>query len=157
MLTGKSTVSDTQRSNAFRKKAGGLLPAHVTLFPITARGLRVRKIICKSISPTGRALKTASGSCSIALAASRSMHSSTMPAFHPSVKSDVRMDSINTEMDVWDHVFQVNFFALIMLARGLSDALVKGPGSIVITSIAGARCMNLPVPPTADQRRHWLD
>ena len=50
------------------------------------------------------------------------------------------MDSINTEMDVWDHVFQVNFFAPIMLARGLSDALAKGPGSIVnVTSIAGAR------------------
>ena len=58
----------------------------------------------------------------------------------PKREDDVRMDSINTEMDVWDHVFQVNFFAPIMLARGLSDALAKGPGSIVnVTSIAGAR------------------
>ena len=48
------------------------------------------------------------------------------------------MDSINTEMDVWDHVFQVNFCA-DMLARGLSDAFAKGPGSLSTSLIAGAR------------------
>ena len=50
------------------------------------------------------------------------------------------MDSLKTPMNVWEQVFQVNFFAPIMLARGLSDALAKGPGSIVnVTSIAGSR------------------
>ena len=37
-------------------------------------------------------------------------------------------------------VFQVNFFASIMLARGLQDELTKAKGSVVnVTSIAGSR------------------
>ena len=58
----------------------------------------------------------------------------------PKRDDGVRLNSINTDMDVWDQVYQVNFFAPIMLARGLSDALAKGPGSIVnVTSIAGSK------------------
>ena len=58
----------------------------------------------------------------------------------PKQDDQSRMDSLKTPMDVWEQVFQVNFFAPIMLARGLSDALAKGPGSIVnVTSIAGSR------------------
>ena len=58
----------------------------------------------------------------------------------PKLDDQSRMDSIITPMEIWHHVFQVNFFAPIMLARGLSDALAKGPGSIVnVTSIAGSR------------------
>lgn len=58
----------------------------------------------------------------------------------PKREDGVRLNSINTNMAAWDQVFQVNFFAPIMLARGLSDALSKGPGSIVnVTSIAGSR------------------
>ncbi|MCE2517860.1 MAG: SDR family oxidoreductase [Alphaproteobacteria bacterium] len=58
----------------------------------------------------------------------------------PKLEDNTRLDSIKTPMDIWAQVFQVNFFAPIMLARGLSDALAKGPGSIVnVTSIAGSR------------------
>src|SRR5437016_11313133 len=43
-------------------------------------------------------------------------------------------------MDVWGHVFRVNFFAPIMLARGLLDELKAAKGAIVnVTSIAGSR------------------
>jgi NAD(P)-dependent dehydrogenase (short-subunit alcohol dehydrogenase family) len=58
----------------------------------------------------------------------------------PKLEDQTRMDSMKTPMDVWRQVFQVNFFAPIMLARGLSPALAKGPGSIVnVTSIAGSK------------------
>ena len=58
----------------------------------------------------------------------------------PKMNDQSRMDSIKTPMEVWQEVFQVNFFAPIMLARGLSDALKRAPGSIVnVTSIAGSR------------------
>ena len=40
----------------------------------------------------------------------------------------------------WQHVFQVNFFAPIMLARGLCDELTRAKGAVVnVTSIAGSR------------------
>ena len=43
-------------------------------------------------------------------------------------------------LDVWQHVFQVNFFAPIMLARGLLDELKAAQGAVVnVTSIAGSR------------------
>ena len=58
----------------------------------------------------------------------------------PKLEDNSRLDSLKTPMDIWQQVFQVNFFAPIMLARGLSHALSKGPGSIVnVTSIAGSR------------------
>jgi NAD(P)-dependent dehydrogenase (short-subunit alcohol dehydrogenase family) len=45
-----------------------------------------------------------------------------------------------TTVDVWDHVFRVNFFAPIMLARGLMEELRAAKGSVVnVTSIAGSR------------------
>ncbi|ADZ72129.1 SDR family NAD(P)-dependent oxidoreductase [Polymorphum gilvum] len=51
-----------------------------------------------------------------------------------------RLDSLTTPMHVWRHVFQVNFFAPIMLARGLFKELKNAGGSIVnVTSIAGMR------------------
>jgi NAD(P)-dependent dehydrogenase (short-subunit alcohol dehydrogenase family) len=51
-----------------------------------------------------------------------------------------RLNSVDTEIDDWRHVFQVNFFAPIMLARGLMDELERAQGAIVnITSIAGSR------------------
>jgi NAD(P)-dependent dehydrogenase (short-subunit alcohol dehydrogenase family) len=51
-----------------------------------------------------------------------------------------RLGSIDTEMDTWAQVFQVNFFASIMLARGLMDELKQGQGTILnVTSIAGSR------------------
>ena len=61
----------------------------------------------------------------------------------PKLQDQTRMDSLKTPMKDWHEVFQVNFFAPIMLARGLSDALKKEPGSIVnVTSIAGSRVHN---------------
>ena len=51
-----------------------------------------------------------------------------------------RLDSLTTPMHVWRQVFQVNFFAPIMLARGLFKELKAAGGSIVnVTSIAGGR------------------
>ncbi len=51
-----------------------------------------------------------------------------------------RLDSLTTPMQTWRDVFQVNFFAPIMLARGLFDELKAAKGSVVnVTSIAGSR------------------
>ncbi|EJW11750.1 Oxidoreductase [Rhodovulum sp. PH10] len=51
-----------------------------------------------------------------------------------------RLGTINTTLDVWQSVFQVNFFAPVMLARGLLDELKAVKGSVVnVTSIAGSR------------------
>ena len=58
----------------------------------------------------------------------------------PKMNDDSRMDSLKTPMEVWQYVFQVNFFAPIMLARGLSGQLKDAQGAIVnVTSIAGSR------------------
>ena len=58
----------------------------------------------------------------------------------PKLKDGGRMNSIDTPMHVWRDVFQVNFFAPIMLARGLFKELAASGGSIVnVTSIAGTR------------------
>lgn len=59
-----------------------------------------------------------------------------------SPKSDggARMGTIQTPLVDWQHVFQVNFFAPIMLARGLMDELTATKGAVVnVTSIAGGR------------------
>jgi NAD(P)-dependent dehydrogenase (short-subunit alcohol dehydrogenase family) len=51
-----------------------------------------------------------------------------------------RLDSISTPMHQWRTVFQVNFFAPILLARGLMQELKRAGGSVVnVTSIAGTR------------------
>ena len=61
-------------------------------------------------------------------------------AISPKEPSGNRLDSISTEMDDWRHVFRVNFFAPIMLARGLLKELNRSNGAIVnVTSIAGVR------------------
>ncbi|HTS40771.1 MAG TPA: SDR family oxidoreductase [Xanthobacteraceae bacterium] len=58
----------------------------------------------------------------------------------PKGQGGARLGSIATTLDVWQHVFQVNFFAPIMLARGLVDELEATRGSVVnVTSIAGSR------------------
>lgn len=54
--------------------------------------------------------------------------------------SGERLDSLSTDMDDWRHVFRVNFFAPIQLARGLIQELKDGRGAVVnVTSIAGGR------------------
>jgi NAD(P)-dependent dehydrogenase (short-subunit alcohol dehydrogenase family) len=51
-----------------------------------------------------------------------------------------RISSIDTPVADWQAVFQVNFFAPIILARGLIDELRAAHGSVVnVTSIAGGR------------------
>jgi len=51
-----------------------------------------------------------------------------------------RLDAIHTDIEDWKHVFQVNLFAPIMLARGLIEELKAGKGTIInVTSIAGGR------------------
>jgi len=57
-----------------------------------------------------------------------------------STSTSRRMNSINTTIPDWQTVFQVNFFAPIMLARGLIEELKKARGAVVnVTSIAGSR------------------
>jgi len=61
-------------------------------------------------------------------------------AISPKLANGKRMNSIDTPMHAWRDVFQVNFFAPIMLARGLFKELATAGGSIVnVTSIAGTR------------------
>ena len=51
-----------------------------------------------------------------------------------------RLSTLNTGVDVWRTVFNVNFFAPMVLARGLIEELRRGQGSIVnVTSIAGSK------------------
>jgi NAD(P)-dependent dehydrogenase (short-subunit alcohol dehydrogenase family) len=58
----------------------------------------------------------------------------------PKAAGGVRLNSIDTSIEDWRHVFQVNFFAPIMLARGLIDELERAQGAVVnVTSIAGSR------------------
>jgi NAD(P)-dependent dehydrogenase (short-subunit alcohol dehydrogenase family) len=52
----------------------------------------------------------------------------------------VRLGTLNTRLDDWQHVFQVNFFAPVLLARGLLAELERARGAVVnVTSIAGSR------------------
>ena len=61
-------------------------------------------------------------------------------AISPKADGGQRLSSIETSLEVWEHVFRVNFLAPIMLARGLLDELKAAKGSVVnVTSIAGSR------------------
>ncbi|MGB7619115.1 MAG: SDR family oxidoreductase, partial [Pseudolabrys sp.] len=61
-------------------------------------------------------------------------------AISPKANDGKRLNTLNTSNDDWHHVFQVNFFAPIMLARGLMEELKAAKGSVVtVTSIAGSR------------------
>lgn len=51
-----------------------------------------------------------------------------------------RLDTLTTDLRTWGHVFHVNFFAPIVLARGLVAELAATQGAVVnVTSIAGSR------------------
>src|ERR1700743_1137377 len=61
-------------------------------------------------------------------------------AISPKGDGGTRLGTINTDLDTWNHVFRVNFFAPIMIARGLIEELKAVKGSVVnVTSIAGSR------------------
>ena len=58
----------------------------------------------------------------------------------PKGPEGARLGSIETSLQDWQTVFQVNFFAPIMLARGLIEELERARGAVVnVTSIAGSR------------------
>lgn len=57
----------------------------------------------------------------------------------PKGEGGARMGTIETSLSDWQRVFQVNFFAPIMLARGLVEELQNTQGAVVnVTSIAGS-------------------
>jgi NAD(P)-dependent dehydrogenase (short-subunit alcohol dehydrogenase family) len=59
-------------------------------------------------------------------------------AISPKTSFKERLGILNGAVDGWREVFELNFFAPLMLARGFAKGLHKGKGSIVnITSIAG--------------------
>jgi NAD(P)-dependent dehydrogenase (short-subunit alcohol dehydrogenase family) len=61
-------------------------------------------------------------------------------AISPKGPGGSRLGSVDTDLDTWTHVFHVNFFAPIMIARGLIAELKATKGSVVnVTSIAGSR------------------
>lgn len=61
-------------------------------------------------------------------------------AISPKHPDGSKITSLEMAYRDWMHIFNVNFFAAIMLAQGFSDYLVEARGSIVnITSIVGSR------------------
>jgi NAD(P)-dependent dehydrogenase (short-subunit alcohol dehydrogenase family) len=58
----------------------------------------------------------------------------------PKGPDGARLGTMDTMIDDWKWVFQVNFFASIMLARGLVEELKRTKGAVVnVTSIAGSK------------------
>lgn len=61
-------------------------------------------------------------------------------AISPKGPDGARLGSLDMDIEGWLRVFRVNFFAPIILARGLVEPLQKAKGSVVnVTSIAGSR------------------
>lgn len=59
-------------------------------------------------------------------------------AVSPKASYEERLGCLNGDIARWREVFELNFFAPLLLARGLAEPLARGKGSIVnITSIAG--------------------
>ena len=58
----------------------------------------------------------------------------------PKGPDGARLNTMTTDLRTWGRVFHVNFFAPVILARGLKDELTAAKGSVVnVTSIAGSR------------------
>lgn len=61
-------------------------------------------------------------------------------AISPKGEGGLRLGAIEMPITDWQRVFQVNFFAPIMLARGLMEELKLAQGTVVnVSSIAGSR------------------
>jgi NAD(P)-dependent dehydrogenase (short-subunit alcohol dehydrogenase family) len=61
-------------------------------------------------------------------------------AISPKAEGGTRLGTIDTTHRDWLQVFQVNFFAPLMLGRGLIDELERAGGAVVnVSSIAGSR------------------
>ncbi len=68
------------------------------------------------------------------------MRWSTTPRSRRRGRAAAGSSSLDTRIEDWSTVFQVNFFAAIMLARGLIEELEAASGAVVnVTSIAGGR------------------
>ncbi|MER5173289.1 SDR family oxidoreductase [Thioclava sp. GXIMD2076] len=58
----------------------------------------------------------------------------------PKTETGGRLSALETDLRTWGKVFHVNFFASIVLARGLKEELCAAKGSVVnVTSIVGSR------------------
>ncbi len=58
----------------------------------------------------------------------------------PKGENGQRLNTLDTDLRTWGQVFHVNFFASVVLARGLKDELEEAGGAVVnVTSIAGSR------------------
>ena len=58
----------------------------------------------------------------------------------PKGTEGARLNTLDTDLKTWGHVFHVNFFASVILARGLKDELAAANGAVVnVTSIAGSQ------------------
>ena len=58
----------------------------------------------------------------------------------PKGPGGARLSTLNTDLLDWGKVFHVNFFASVVLARGLKEELAAAKGAVVnVTSIAGSR------------------
>jgi NAD(P)-dependent dehydrogenase (short-subunit alcohol dehydrogenase family) len=58
----------------------------------------------------------------------------------PKGEGGKRLNTLDTDLRTWGHVFHVNFFSSVVLARGLQEELAAARGSVVnVTSIAGSR------------------
>ncbi len=61
-------------------------------------------------------------------------------AISPKGEGGRRLSTIETRVEDWKAIFQINFFAPLMLARGLMEELAAVSGSVVnVSSIAGSR------------------
>ena len=61
-------------------------------------------------------------------------------AISPKGPNGKRLGVLDSDLETWRHVFEVNLFSTIWLAQGLKDALTNARGAIVnVTSIAGSR------------------
>ena len=58
----------------------------------------------------------------------------------PKGDGGARLNTLTTDLRTWGQVFHVNFFASVVLARGLMAELIAARGAVVnVTSIAGSR------------------
>ena len=58
----------------------------------------------------------------------------------PKGEGGKRLTTLDSDLRTWGQVFHVNFFASVILARGLQTELVAAQGAVVnVTSIAGSR------------------
>ena len=58
----------------------------------------------------------------------------------PKTPNGYRLNTLDTDLKTWGKVFHVNFFASVVLARGLQKELTNAKGAVVnVTSIAGSK------------------